>query len=608
MMAASGGTQKTVLSLALILAVGFIAYSNTFQVPFQLDEDFYLRENPFIVDYHYPIESLKPEREPAQPLKQRITGQELYSTLKMRYIGYLTFAVNHRVHGFAVEGYHLVNLIIHLLNAVLVYILVVTVFRTPVLAQSFLKDRATSLALFSALLFVSHPLQTEAVTYIMQRIASLTALFYLFSVVSYVRARCTVSLSRRYALYAGSLISAVLAMKTKENAFTLPLVIGVFELVLFPGNVKQRLTFLAPLFATMLIIPLSLIMMGGDEIGAILRESRTTQPSSYFFTQLRVIVTYIGMLLVPLNQSIFHDIRISTSFLEPAVISSFLLIVSILGYGWYLLFRSGSSDQGLRLVVIGIAWFFLSLSVESSILPLPIIMCEYRVYLPSVGFFIALLSGLYAVTTNIQSKRMAAFVPVLLVAAVMALSSMTYARNMKWGDTVGLWEDALSRSPLSPAVHWKLGAFYLKQGRVDEAIRRFTTAMSMGMDHPRIHYDLGTAYHQRGRYDEAIREYRTALSLYPGSVETHYSLAGLFLQLGRYGEAVTEYQDAVRLKPDFVEAHNNLAGVYVHLGRYAEAKRELESVLKINPGLEDARFNLRMVEELLGNQGAGRGP
>lgn len=595
----SVSTRKHVLSIVAVLAAGLIAYSNTFHVPFQLDEEFYLLKNPFVRDCRYPLDSLKPKQEAGTQLREEIIERELYRTVNMRYIGYLTFAMNHYFGGYRVEGYHIVNLLVHLLNGVLLYGLLVTMFKTPLLRLSSFADRAVSIAFFSALLFVAHPVQTEAVTYIMQRLASLVTFFYVLSIFAYVLSRLTTSRLLQFALLSCSIISAVCAMKTKENAFTLPFMIAAFEFILFPGDGNRRLARLTPLFATILIIPIMLWTINGGGTGAVLSGQGGVTPQTYFFTQLRVIAGYLGLLFLPVNQTISHSVQLSRSFFEVEVLLSFLLIICIAACGWHLL-RSRAADAWPRVVALGILWFFVSLSIESSILPLPILMCEYRIYLPSVGFFMSVVTAVHAVAGNSMDRRIRHLATGALAAAAIALICATYARNMKWGTSISLWEDAAGKNPaVSGAVHMKLGELYMQQGRFDQAIERFLTAIRGGMEHPRLHYELATAYNQQGRSDEAIQEYRRVIRSYPDFADAHYNLANLLAERGRYDEAVAEYLATLRLNPGSAQAHNNLGGVYVRLGRFREALEEVRAALKLDPGFEDARYNLTVVTELV---------
>ncbi len=391
--------SKTWTHLLLIAALGFLVYSNTFHVPFQWDEANYLVRNPIVRNLGFF----------ADPSKAARFG--LYKAFVSRYVGFLTFALNYKADGFNVTGYHIVNLIIHLINAILVYMFVTLTFRTPFLGQKGTGGSAHDIALLTSLLFVCHPVQTEAVTYIFQRLASLVSLFYLFSVVMYAKARLAASEEtppargqehkakkrpmRHAIFYLLSVVSAVLAMKTKENAFTLPVVIMLYEFLFFEGPLKKRAAGLVPLFLTMAIIPFTLALLE-KPAGGIFRTTKNLASvgyndiprADYLYTQFRVIVTYLRVLLLPINQNIDYDYPVAHSFFRTGVFLPFLFLLLIFGLGIFLVFRS-RTDRSLRPIGFGILWFFATLSVESSIIPIPMVICEYRMYLPSVGFFLA---------------------------------------------------------------------------------------------------------------------------------------------------------------------------------------------------------------------------
>ncbi|MDP2158748.1 MAG: hypothetical protein Q8K68_13690 [Nitrospirota bacterium] len=240
---APGIATSPLAHACLIIVFGFLAYSNSFHVPFQWDDKYFINENPIIRDFNYFL----------HPGQAEVFGM-LHDHLRGRYIGYLTFALNYRVNGLDVTGYHIVNFSIHVINALLVYWLARLTFRTPFFAKpAHANDRF--IPLFSALLFISHPLQTEAVTYIYQRLASLSALFYLLSVSSYVRSRLSETRRVQITFLVISLIAAALGMKTKENAFTIPITIALYELCFFIGPFQSRIARLSFFLPLMLIIP-----------------------------------------------------------------------------------------------------------------------------------------------------------------------------------------------------------------------------------------------------------------------------------------------------------------------------------------------------------------
>ncbi len=529
--------NKTPFHLALIALLGLLAYSNTFDAPFIFDDHHNIVTNPLIKDLRYFLEPSK------------ATGFGVVdTTFKSRFIGYLTFALNYKIHGLDVRGYHIFNLAVHILNALLVYFLVLlTPLPSPLRgegegggAMGGGAYRTNLIALFSALLFVSHPIQTEAVTYIFQRLASLCAFFYLLSLVLYVKWRLAGGLqaprtprtnppsspfskggqrgilAKRGFLYLASLLSAVLAMKTKENAFTLPVMIALYEFLFFGATeppphipplvrgglpkayrrgVAKRLIYLIPFFLTMLIIPLTLIgvdkpigeIIGG--VGPTMGGSGGISRGDYLFTQFRVIVTYIRLLFLPVNQNINYVYPMFDSFLNLQVFLSFLFLLSLFGLGVNLLCRS-RRNASLRLIAFGIFWFFITLSVESSIIPLLMVINEYRVYLPSSGIFMAATTVVFLLLKLPGGKtvRMALAVP--LIAIPLIFSYATYARNTVWESEISLWKDAVRKSPENAIAHNNLSVAYLSAGLIDEAMEHYEITLRLTPDNGDIYYSM----------------------------------------------------------------------------------------------------------------------
>ena len=548
------------VSMLLIVVVGFLVYSNTFSVPFAFDDETAIYRNATI-------------RDMGNFAKDPVSGILFNS----RIVGQLSFALNHAVHGLDVRGYHIVNLLIHLLSALLVYRLVVLTFRTPYLSGYFQKTREGFIdiprfvALFTALLFVSHPIQTQAVTYIVQRYASLATLFYLLSIVMYVQSRLSALPRGRYAFYALSVISAILAMKTKEIAFTLPVMVVLYELMFFRGEMRKRMLYLVPLILTMLIIPLS--MMGGR--GALTGAASIDKAmegaslnvitwSEYLNTQFRVIVTYIRLLFLPIHQNLDYDYPIYKTFFDPPVILSFSFLISIFSWGVYLVYRSFRTDNDgrywLRLMGFGIFWFFITLSVESSVVPIADVIFEHRLYLPSVGFFLAVMAGVMWIGDRYVEKKplIRRGVLPLMIIVVISLSVTAYARNLVWQSEVTLWEDVVKKSPGKPRPNYNLGLFYSRQNRLDEAIAHYQAAIRIAPDYYRPYNDLGNAYFNKGRFDEALHEYKTAIALKPDYAKPYNNIGIVYAKSGRYADAAQNFHKALELDPTYVDARRNL--------------------------------------------------
>ncbi|MBI5674653.1 MAG: tetratricopeptide repeat protein [Nitrospirae bacterium] len=593
--------NRPVIHLLTIAGLVFLIYSNTFNASFQFDDLINIVDNPAIKTFHY-------FSNPSSVTRIDKIDKQLKPLFKTRYIGYLTFALNYRLHGLDVMGYHLVNILIHIFNSLLLYWLMTLTFRTPFFstAGGHLPDPheiRNFIAVFTALFFAVHPVQTQAVTYIVQRFTSLATLFYLFSLVIYIKWKeIKEHQTKRYVpfimLYAFSLLSAVLAMKTKEFAFTLPVVMTVYELMFYEGKVRKRLLYLVPFFLAVLFIPLSLV--GIEDPLAVLSSINvkavnisgaggTISRGDYLFTQFRVIVTYIRLLFFPVNQNIDYDYPIYNSFFDPAVVLSFFFLLSVIIAGIYLYRLSKHSDRKdrfwLRLLSFGIFWFFMSLFAESGVIPIIDVIYEHRVYLPSVGFFIALTSSIVLVYTKLGSsasyaKRAVAY---SMLTALLALSGTTYVRNTVWTDSYSLWKNAVEGSPNKARPHFNLGVAYGDQGRLDEAINEYQTVLKLKPNYVAAYNNLGRAYEKQDRIDEAINEYQTVLKLKPNYAEAHNNLGLAYAAQGRTDEAMNEYITALNLNPAYVEARYNLGTTYMSQGRNNEAIKEYQIVMELNP-------------------------
>jgi Flp pilus assembly protein TadD len=591
--------NKPLIHCLLIIAIGLLAYSNSFNSPFQWDENDFLVQNPIVKNLRYFWE----------PSRAKAGDPVFYFFLRTRYIGYLTFAINYKLHGFHVLGYHIFNLTIHLSNALLVYLLILLTFETPFLKASSLKKSSNLIALFSALIFVSHPLQTEAVTYIYQRLASLLTFFYLFSIVFYIQWRLClddqkISYFKSTPYFILSLISTLFAMKTKENALTLPLVIFIYEFFFFSGRIKTRVLRLLPWVLSMTIIPLTMIGTDrpiGEVFKLILDPFQYVQADlskgAQLFTQCRVILTYIRLLFLPIHQNLDYDYPVYHSFFTPPVFLSFLFLLSVLSLAFYLFYRSRTTTPDLRLISFGIFWFFVTLSIESSIISIVIVIFEYRVYLPSFGWAMAITTSAWIALEKLKPRFPGIEKKVIFffLFIVILFSVLTFARNEVWRDEIRLWRDVVSKSPNKSRGHFKLGLFLGKKGRFDEAIREFQTTLKLEPNQARVHNNLALIYAYQGKLDDAIKEYHTALTINPKDAVVHYNLGLLFGRIQRLNDAVREFQITLKLNPLDANAHNSLGVIFGLQGRLDEAIKEFKTALEIEPDHRNARNNLTQI-------------
>jgi tetratricopeptide (TPR) repeat protein len=588
--------DRTATSLFLIAILGFIAYSNSLRVPFVFDDDTSILDNPVI-----------------KSLGNFLSSSSGYEYNPRRFVGYLTIAVNYALGGLDVTGYHVFNLAVHIANAFLVYSLMVLTFKTPRMRNSSLSLSSRRIAFFTAALFVVHPIQTEAVTYVVQRFTSLTTMFYLMSLSLYARWRLLEEsgrLPRRKTLlwYFLSLAAAVLAMKTKEIAFTLPIIVVIYEFFFFRLPTRRRVPFLAPILATLFIIPLSLLNIAKPLGEALSDASQVTRIQTdvsrwdYLLTQFRVVVTYIRLLVFPVNQNLDYSYPIYRSFSSPSVFLSFLFLLALFVFGLYLFLRSGRHDSeygpGLRLVSFGIMWFFVTLSVESSVIPIVDPIFEHRAYLPSVGFISAFVVGAMIVMSRLKRKGerfVAMAVAPLLVVILLLFGVATYSRNMTWNDPITLWSDVVKKSPAKARPIYNLGQAYDIRGAAEKAADLYRTAIRLDPYLAHAYNNLANIYEKQGRVELAIWLYRKVIAIYPKDNIARTNLGAVYAKQGRYAEAIAELTRAIRIKPDYAIAHNNLGNVYYERGYLDDAVREYQTAIKAKGNFSGAYNNLGLV-------------
>ena len=348
-----------VIGLGIVILLGVLIYSNSFDCSFHFDDEGNIINNAN---------------------RWNSGGINTWWNFDSRQVAMFTFALNYHFHKLNVFGYHLVNLIIHLINAILVGWITLKIFSSPVMKNNPISKHKKYIALLTALLFVSHPLATQSVTYIVQRMASLGAMFFFISLGLYLTGRLSIySKFTKYCLFAGSIVSFIFAIHTKENTYTLPIIIFIVEVLFFrieklnfKFNPSRKVIFLAVIVAFVFVI----IAIYSPMLFASLPPSEPNNymgvtPINYLLTQFSVIVKYIQLLIIPVSQNLDYDYPLITNFLEIKTILCFLLLLTLIGFAFY-------SFNKNRIVSFGIFWFLITLSIESSLIVLNDPIYEHR--------------------------------------------------------------------------------------------------------------------------------------------------------------------------------------------------------------------------------------
>jgi protein O-mannosyl-transferase len=614
-------TAHHFICLCIIAVLCSVIYSNSLNSPFVFDDLDNIQNNRYIRLSELGLST--------------IHDAAFKSLHAARPLPNISFALNYYFGKYDVSGYHIINILIHLLNGVLVYFITLLTFRQLHQIQNITDKQTreisiTLISLFTASIFVAHPIQVQSVTYIVQRMNSMAAMFYFMSLLLYILGRRSDSSNRRWISWAGCLVSGILALGSKENAATLPLIILLYEWYFFRNLdfqwLKQNSRYVATLIVLLLFI--GIYYLGDNPADRIFStyDNRDFSIGERVLTQFRVVVFYIYLVVFPLpgRMNLLHDIPVSHSFVDPVTtLLSCLFLAGLFVLSIYLAKRD-------RLISFCILWFFINLSIESSVIGLELIF-EHRLYLPMFG--IALLFS-YLLFSLLSGK------PRLLaacgIALIILLGTGTYARNKVWANDLLLWSDVVTKNPDSYRAHINLGLAFNLRGNKSEALKYFGYALSLKPNSSIAHNNLGTVLRELGQLDKSILHYYQALKYKPGYAEAHYNLGIAYSDQGNFQLAVNHYLKALKINPYYSGAHFNLgntlarqgdqeaaiyhyrkvieqdneaADAYINLGialagqgDYKEAITQFTRVLQIDPQYIPGYFNLGMAQLLTGKK------
>jgi len=376
------GKHFNLIAFSVIAAMVLIAYANSFTASFHFDDNPSIIENARI---------------------RHVTGDNIYNLLlSSRPVVYLSIMLNYQLSGLNVIGWHIFNIGTHIINSIFVYLLILWTLTLPSFGKTY-SEKATWMALFGALLFGVHPIQTESVTYIISRSELLATCFYLATFLLFIKG----STSGKFGYVVGMLATSLLSMGSKEWAVTLPALLIIYDyLFISEGKIKPVLSrwYIYALVAlpwAIVLRNLDLTSKGGAAgVGFNLVSNTGITPATYMLTSLNVIWTYVRLLFVPINQNLDYDYPIAKTLFELPTILSFVGHLAVVIASLWLYIR-----KGWRLIPFGLAWFYIGLSPVQSVVPVVDVIFEHRAYMPSVGFFLAFIVAYDMVFDRVESWR-----------------------------------------------------------------------------------------------------------------------------------------------------------------------------------------------------------
>jgi len=547
--------SSNLLFYTIIFLLIFIAYSNTFFVPFVFDDLACITGNRFIL----------------HPGNIR----DIFFYWPTRFITYMSFAINYKIGGFNVTGYHIVNLLVHTGSSFLVFNIA-----RKLLMHSFsptLQKDINNICLFSAMIFALHPLQTQAVTYVYQRHTCLATFFILSSFLCWLNA--VERKKNHYLWFILSFVLAVFSMFTKEISIVLPFLIFMhmiwFRKDFYSGKMWQVVLYMIFLFS---IIPAILFFTHSINVSE-LHQVKSMQGSpedvitrkDYFLTQGQAFLIYIKLLFLPLKQNIDYDVQISQSiFFPPETFAGFMLMFLLLLVCAVFLKKN-------RLLSFSIAFFIISIIPQSSVVPKPDLVVEHRMYLPLTGFAIFIPAFLYWISKRKQ------YVTIILTILICFYAVLTYQRNNIWREPLKLWNDAVSKSPNKARPYLNRGLAYASKGDFENAIKDYTKAIQINPWYVEAYNNRGIVYATMKLYDLALFDFNTAIKINPDYPVTYNNRGVLYSSMNRWEMALNDFKHALALKPYYVDALKNRGIAYLVQKNFSMAINDFSKAIEIHP-------------------------
>jgi tetratricopeptide (TPR) repeat protein len=538
-----------------VAAAAVLAYSRTFSVPALFDDDPSIADNPSI--RHLGTAFFPPS----------------FATVGGRPILNLSLALNYAISGNRVWSYHALNLAIHVLAGVALFGIA-----RRTLARS-KAPAAIPAALSIALIWTLHPLQTESVTYLIQRAESLMGLFYLATLYFFIRGAERKGPGKN-PWFPLSIATCLLGMATKEVMVSAPLIVLLYDRTFLAGGFleawRRRRHAYVGLAATWLVVPFLVYSTHGR--GGTAGYGSGISAWSYALTEFPAIVHYLRLSVWP--RPLVFDYGTSLAPYSIGVLACGLIVFALLAAtAWAVVKRPVAGFLGTV--------FFAILAPSSSIVPIasePV--AEHRMYLALAPIVVAAVLGIYRWLGRASLPFCVAIAATLLVSTVV--------RNEAYASDEVIWSDTAAKLPDNERAHNNLGIALGNEGRTLEAIAQYERVLQLKPNLAEAHSNLGNALAKiPGRLDEAIAHYREAVRLKPEYTPAHISLASAFDDEDRTQEAIEQSEEALRIRPSSAEAHSNLGSALTKVpGRLNEAIQQCEEAIRLKPDLAEAHSSL----------------
>lgn len=568
--------KKNFLIFVLIL-VGFSVYAFNLNNSLFWDDDEWIKNNPFVHDFSY--------------LKEIFTENILSGFgLKSNYyrpVLSISFALNYVIHGIQPVGYHLLSNGIHIANGVLIFLLLGHVLKRRLLA------------FLVATLFIIHPLQTEAVTYISGRGDLLSVFFMLLALWLFIKSQFTTSqvvnynlrCRKRYLWINASLLSMIVAVLSRETAVLFPALLMIFFIAFlsvegfwrsFKTSFVKAIPFLL-VSVTYMILRLTVFNFKNTLNFYSEANDYTAHLSYRLFTFGYALVEYFKLIFVPLGLHMERDLQLKTSLFQWPVWLALVIVLAVIWWGMRLYRKSQGQSLDFKVWFFGWSWFFIGLSPVSGIIPINAVMYEHWLYLPLIGFFTVVVWYLVKLLDFSKALKSAYCVlSAVIIGYLLFFGVASVQRNMIWGNPIRFYEDILTYNPRSVRILTNLGNLYSEKGDIEKARSLYEEALRIpkGNSFPQLYYNLGNIYRNRKDIAKAVEYYQKAIKIDPSFPFAYQNLAIIYADQGNFEKAAAMLEKVKVLRPGESRVYYNLGLIYLAQKKDDLARINLESGLK----------------------------
>ena len=579
-------------AILLIAVIGIIAYINSLNCTFQFDDGYHIVDGTKIKNIH------------------NVLTLSHWKAVGNRPLAFFTLAVNYKLGQLDPTGYHVVNLLFHILAGFMAFLLTLEILSLSIFRKNkTAKDYKVFIALFTALIFIAHPIQTQAVTYIIQRMTVMAAFFYMWAVLLYIRARNAhlkkpaVRAWKIYALYAGAFFAGFLGILSKQNAVTFPLAFILAE-IFFIRNEQEKIDRKFLIFSSSAV---GLVILLGVIFYGLPREYDRISRSEYLLTEFRVLVKYWQLMFLPVNQHLDYYWPISIKLWDAKEIMSLAFLLGTIGLAvWF--YR-----KSWLIASFCIFWFYLALSVESSIIPIRDVIFEHRLYMAMFGFGFAIS---YYVFHYLGSKKVQYAVIGLLV-LTMIYAGASIARNMVWKNPLTLWTDSTDKDPKRERAWYWLATYYMTVKDNENAMKSYNKSVECNPNFPlayngranlrkenddlkgamddynkaltldpkyiMAYYNRGIAYAAMNKLDEAIKDYDQSIKLGNKASSVYYNRGNAKRRNKDSNGAIDDYNKAISLDPDYPLSYFNRGLTKAQMMQHEEAIKDMDIAIRLDP-------------------------